>query len=95
MSQSTGCVVCGVRDARLLTVTRLSTGEVVPVCGSHELAHLRAPAPAASVNELRALVGDRRSDRERRAEGDELAQCLALAFSGDRRTDGQPDRRAP
>ncbi len=80
-----GCVVCGVRDARVLSATRLSTGRVVTVCGSHELAHLRADAPAASVEALRALVGDRRSERERRAEGDELAIHLNLAFSGERR----------
>lgn len=79
------CVVCGVRDARLLTSTRLASGASAVVCGSHELAHSRAQAPASSVEALRALVGDRRTDRERRAERDELALHLSLAFSGDRR----------
>ncbi len=79
------CGVCGVRDARVLTVTRLATGAEVVVCGSHALAHSRAPAAAATVEALRALVGDRRTDRERRAERDELAMHLSLAFSGDRR----------
>ncbi|MBK6462905.1 MAG: hypothetical protein IPF92_18135 [Myxococcales bacterium] len=79
------CGVCGVRDARVLTVTRLAAGAEVVVCGSHALAHSRATAPAASLEALRALVGDRRTDRERRAERDELALHLSLAFSGDRR----------
>lgn len=43
------------------------------------------PAPAASLEALRALVGDWRTDCERRAERDELALHLSLAFSGDRR----------
>lgn len=85
MKPENGCVVCGIKDVRVLAKTRLSTGEVVTVCGSHELAHLRADAPAATVEELRALVGDRRTERERRAEADELALHLHLAFAGDRR----------
>jgi len=86
MNQEKCCVVCGARDARVLAKTRLATGEVVIVCGSHELAHLRADAPASTIAELRALVGDRRTERERRAEGDELALHLHLAFAGERRT---------
>lgn len=85
MTEEKHCVVCGARDSRVLTKTRLATGDVVVVCGSHELAHLRADAPAATVAELRALVGDRRTDRERRAEADELALHLHLAFAGERR----------
>jgi hypothetical protein len=85
MSQENGCVVCGTRDSRVLSSTRLANGTVVTVCGSHELAHLRADAPAKTVEELRVMVGDRRTERERRTEADELALHLSLAFSGDRR----------
>lgn len=85
MDQEKSCCVCGVRDSRVLSSTRLSSGEIVVVCGSHELSHLRADTPAATVTELRALVGDRRTERERRTEADELALHLHLAFSGDRR----------
>ncbi len=94
MSKTDGktCVVCGAVDARLLTATRLSGGAVVTVCGSHELAHLRADAPAATVEELRALLGERRVPLERRGVSDELAGALHLAFSGDRRS-GQGGRR--
>ena len=87
MSDAKSCVVCGVSDSRVLTITRLAEGESVVVCGSHELAHRRADAenPARTVAQLRALVGDCRTERERRTEGDELALHLQLAFSSDRR----------
>jgi hypothetical protein len=85
MSEEKSCVVCGVRDSRVLSSTRLAKGEVVVVCGSHELAHLRADVPAQTVSELRTLVGDRRTERERRTEADELALHLHLAFAGERR----------
>ncbi len=86
-ANGTSCVVCGVSDSRVLTTTRLAAGELVVVCGSHELAHRRAhvESPVRTVTQLRALVGDRRTDRERRTEGDELALHLQLAFSSDRR----------
>jgi hypothetical protein len=76
----------------VLSSTRLAGGTVVTVCGSHELAHLRADAPAKSIEDLRILVGDRRTERERRTDADELALHLSLAFSGDRR--GSRERRS-
>ena len=83
------CAVCGDRDARALSSTRLAGGEQVTVCGTHELMHRRATATARSLAELRALVMNRRTTADRRGgcaeEHDELGQKLALAFSGDRR----------
>ncbi|MDB4997811.1 MAG: hypothetical protein JWM74_5243 [Myxococcaceae bacterium] len=83
------CVVCGERDARQLTTTPLAGGEVVTVCGSHELMHRRATAAASSIAEMRAMLGDRREPRERRFEmTDELGAQLADAFTftSDRRS---------
>lgn len=57
---STGCVVCGSTDARILSFTRLLDGERVTVCGSHKTAHHRSGVIAQNVDELRVLVGDRR-----------------------------------
>lgn len=75
------CVVCGARDARVLSTTRLARGDVVVVCGSHEVSHGRAGRVAASVAELRVLVGDRRARKDRRAQpGDELGLALSAAF---------------
>lgn len=80
------CVVCDESDARALSTTRLSRGEVVVVCGTHALVHERNLGRAASVDELRALVGERRDRDERRATGDELAEALTAAFTpSDRR----------
>jgi hypothetical protein len=53
--------VCGARDARTLTYTRLEDGSRVTVCGSHKTAHRRAERLARSVDELRAFVGERRA----------------------------------
>ncbi len=83
------CVVCGERDARQLTTTPLSGGDVVTVCGSHELMHRRATGAARSIAEMRAMLGDRREPRERRFEmTDELGAQLADAFTltSDRRS---------
>jgi hypothetical protein len=83
------CVVCGERDARQLTTTHLAGGDVVTVCGSHELMHRRASTPASSVEEMRSMLGDRREPRERRFEmTDELGAQLADAFTftADRRS---------
>jgi hypothetical protein len=80
------CCVCGVRDARALTVVALATGLRVTLCGSHELMHRRAGGKARSVAELRAALGERRTMRRRaESEGDELAERLAAAFMSDRR----------
>jgi hypothetical protein len=55
-----GCVVCGATDARMLAYTRLEDGTRVTVCGSHKTAHRRAARLASSIDELRAMLGDRR-----------------------------------
>ncbi len=91
------CVVCGANDARGAATTRLSTGEVVVVCGSHELMHRRSAKIARSVSDLKSLLSNRRSMRDRRSlqsgeEGDELGAQLSEAFATDQRN--KSDRRA-
>ena len=54
------CAVCGTSDVRVLAATRLLGGELVIVCRSHKVAHQRSERIAATVEELRDLVGDRR-----------------------------------
>jgi hypothetical protein len=54
------CVVCGTSDARTLSYTRLEDGARVTVCGSHKIAHRRSERIASSIDELVAIVGDRR-----------------------------------
>jgi hypothetical protein len=87
------CAVCGSNDARTLTHTVLASGAVVIVCGSHAVAHARAPLAASSTHELRAMFGERRGARDRRRPGrtdlDELASLLASAFIGERRGAGR------
>ncbi|WP_394826370.1 hypothetical protein [Pendulispora albinea] len=86
------CAVCGERDARALTSLRLAGGEPVVVCGTHELMHRRVGRTARSIEELRALVSERRKSADRRAANpDELASALSQAFAPDRR---ESDRRA-
>ena len=90
------CVVCGASDARGAATTRLSTGEVVVVCGTHELMHRRSPKTARSVSDLKSLLKNRRSVRDRRSlrgsdEGDELGTQLSEAFATDQRN--ASDRR--
>jgi hypothetical protein len=81
-----GCVVCKMDDERSLSVTRLSTGENVVVCGNHELMHKRSSKTAATVAELRAMVKNRRHSIDRRSlQIDELGAQLSEAFSDNRR----------
>ena len=54
------CTVCGTSDVRVLAATRLLGGELVIVCGSHKVAHQRSERIAATIDELRELVGERR-----------------------------------
>lgn len=54
------CAVCATNDVRVLAATRLLGGELVIVCGSHKVAHQRSERIAATVDELRDLVGERR-----------------------------------
>lgn len=90
------CVVCGANDARGTATTRLASGEVVAVCGSHELMHRRSSKTARSVMELKSLLQNRRSTRDRRSlqsgeEGDELGAQLSEAFAAEQRN--ATDRR--
>jgi hypothetical protein len=57
---TSGCVVCGVTDARTLAYTRLEDGTRVTVCGSHKTAHRRSQRLARSIDELRKMIGERR-----------------------------------
>jgi hypothetical protein len=84
------CCVCGNSDARALEDVVLSGGARATLCGSHALMHRRARITAQSPTELRALLGERRSRRDRRHDGDELGAALTAAFSGVRR---EGDRR--
>jgi hypothetical protein len=88
------CIVCGHFDSRALSTTRLATGDVVVVCGNHELMHRRAESPAKSVAELRRMLTERRRGSRRGIDGDELGMRLSEAFaSSDRRTGTGADRR--
>ena len=84
------CCVCGARDARALMEVALRGGARATLCGSHALMHRRSPVQAASVDELRMLLRDRRGRRDRRDVGDELGSALEAAFRTDRRG---PERR--
>ncbi len=84
------CSVCGASDARTLEDIVLIGGARATLCGSHALMHRRSPTQARSAAQLRQLLGNRRSRAERRSSGDELADALSAAFSGDRRV---ADRR--
>lgn len=90
-SYASGCTVCGSHDERALTTTRLGSGDLVVVCGTHALMHERAARPAATVTELRVFLKDRRLGRDRRTRGDELGAALEAAFSPHRRS--EIDRR--
>ena len=80
------CAVCDITDARTLTTTRLSTGEIVIICGNHELMYKRSSKAAASRAELRGMLRDRRRSYDRRSlQIDELGAQLSEAFSDERR----------
>jgi hypothetical protein len=87
------CCVCRERDARALTTTRLASGEVVVVCGTHELMHRRLAQPARSEAELRSALRQRRSSPRRGAGGDELGMRLSEAFASVERRRTGTDRR--
>lgn len=88
------CVVCGHFDSRALSTTRLATGEVVVVCGTHELMHRRAESPARSTAELRRMLTERRRGSRRGIDGDELGMRLSEAFAtSERRSSTGTDRR--
>ena len=90
-SNGSRCAICGQTDARALCTTRLSSGDVVVVCGTHELMHRRSRKVAANVSELGELVRDRRSTERRHDDIDELGAQLSAAFRSERRASG--DRR--
>ena len=87
------CAVCGETDARALCTTRLSRGDIVVVCGTHELMHRREERKAETESQLRAMLRNRRESRRRLPTPDELGAKLIEAFSAstDRRASG--DRR--
>lgn len=89
------CVVCGIRDARLLVATELEGGASAILCGSHALLHGRLSEPCKTVDELRTLLADRREADRRtrldRLDRDELAEQLTAAFTRERRSN---ERRA-
>jgi hypothetical protein len=88
------CIVCGHFDSRALSTTRLANGEIVVVCGTHELMHRRAENPAKTVADLRRMLTERRRGSRRGIEGDELGMRLSEAFaSSDRRASSGADRR--
>lgn len=88
------CIVCGHFDSRALSTTRLANGEVVVVCGTHELMHRRAESPARSTAELRRMLTERRRGSRRGIDGDELGMRLSEAFAtSERRSGAGTDRR--
>lgn len=92
--RGSACAVCGVGDARTLTVRALggAGGEDVVLCGSHALVLERLAHAPATRAELDAALGDRREQRRRGgAFEDELAARLFDAFTTERRGE---DRRA-
>jgi len=82
------CAICGLGDARALVRVDLPGGAKATLCGSHDLMHRRAGAPATSLAELRGLFGDKRRTERRGGKGelDELAETLSAAFCRDRRS---------
>jgi hypothetical protein len=88
------CVVCGEIDARALSTTRLSRGDIVVVCGTHELMHRRAARKADTATELRSMLRNRRDTKRRQPIPDELGARLIEAFSmsSDRRAAGERRR---
>lgn len=86
------CAVCKLSDARGLVVVRLGRDDRgVTLCGTHAVIYERSGARAKSVEELAAIVRDRRARVRRAREHDELASMLSDAFSGERR---RRERRA-
>jgi len=76
------CAVCGENDERALCTTRLSRGDIVVVCGTHELMHRRSERKASTPTELKTMLRDRRKARVRRQPiPDELEARLIDAFS--------------
>jgi len=88
------CVVCGQSDARALCTTRLSRGDIVVVCGTHELMHRRAERKAETESQLRSMLKNRRETRRRMPCPDELGAKLIEAFStpSERRAVGERRR---
>lgn len=87
-------MVCGQADARALCTTRLSRGDIVVVCGTHELMYRRAERKAETAADLKAMLKNRRETRRRMPIPDELGARLIEAFSvsSDRRAVGERRR---
>jgi hypothetical protein len=88
------CVVCGQADERSLSTTRLASGDLVVVCGTHELMHRRSERKATSALALRAMLRDRRELPRRQIVPDELAARLIDAFSARSNRRASGDRRS-
>ncbi len=87
------CVVCGQADARALCTTRLSRGDLVVVCGTHELMYRRAERKVETAGELRTMLRERRESRRRLPIPDELGARLIEAFSTPSNRRAVGDRR--
>lgn len=87
------CVVCGHADARALCTTRLSRGDIVVVCGTHELMYRRADRKAETASELRQMMRERRETRRRIPIPDELGARLIEAFGTPRERRASGERR--
>jgi hypothetical protein len=81
------CAICGLGDARALVGVQLPAGEIVTLCGSHELMHRRDGARSSTLAELRVAFANRRGTERRGGPGelDELAEALTAAFTRERR----------
>ena len=88
------CSICRENDARALTTTRLANGELVVMCGTHELMHRRMSAAAKTERELQAMLGQRRRGSRRGEGGDELGIRLSEAFAPVERRRTGTDRRS-
>jgi hypothetical protein len=87
---TTACCVCEASDKRSLVEVTLLGGARATLCGSHALMHRRSTVQARSIQQLRALLRNKRAGSERR-EGredkrDALGAALSAAFGRERRT---------
>ena len=84
--QKGSCAVCGSADGRGLLTVALSGGEHAAICGTHDLMHRRAPAPAKTIAELVSMFSNRRGFERRSGPSDDtLADALSQAFVRERR----------
>jgi hypothetical protein len=89
------CAICGATDARILVDVALTKRTTAVLCGSHAVMRERIAPTSTNLEELRAVMRDRRRPAERRGrvdrslgEIDELGASLSAAFAGERRAVG-------